>query len=416
MLPPATPAPPSTPAPQAAAAAPAAYDSGRLAAFLAMRATHPEVSDAVLLAFRAAEYRGAGQGDYHRGGTGGGGLRSEIDSHYGPGVGDERQCTHQPAQHHQLHPWQGNGGAGSSGGWAGGRGSRHCRYGGGAHDSAGEGVVVPTTRSNLPDTASPHNHQPHAQETTYHVAAAPRPDTGDVNRQLEELSRTPDRQVIQRAFARLATRILITVPPLPFALGHVPDLVHLTPALRKSVDLARVACGDTHTADWTRGWEKVLERQVLRSVRASCPQAAGVKTMVVGVFVQGGKLLDAEQSGQTAFDHILRAFCRGLSEASPAAVMQGVKFIFTPEHTNIVQALLEQLASAEVLAFPDFPAAIAGDRPFQLITDASVDGLGAAVEQEQADGMTRAISSVSRSTPPNERNWSATKLQCAALV
>ena len=260
------------------------------------------------------------------------------------------------------------------------------------------------------------NHQPHAQETTYHVAAAPRPDTGDVNRQVEELSKTPERQVIQRAFARLATRILITVPPLPFALDDVPDLVPLTPALSKSVDLARVACDDTHTADWTRGWEKVLERQVLCSVSASCPQAEGVKTMVVGAFVQGGKLLDAGQSGQTAFDHILRALCRGLSEASPAAVMQGVKFIFTPEHTNIVQALLEQLASAEVLAFPDFPAAIAGDRPFQLITDASVDGLGAVVEEEQADGMTRAISSVSRSTPPNERHWSATKLQCAALV
>ena len=38
-----------------------------------------------------------------------------------------------------------------------------------------------------------------------------------------------------------------------------------------------------------------------------------------------------------------------------------------------------------MLAFPDFSTAIAGDRPFQLTTDASVDGLGAAAEQEQAD-------------------------------
>ena len=95
---------------------------------------------------------------------------------------------------------------------------------------------------------------------------------------------------------------------------------------------------------------------------------------------------------------------------------KGVKFIFTPEHTNIVHALLEQLTSLDVLAFPDFPAAIAGDRPFHLIIDASVDGLGAAVEQEQADGTMRPICFLSRSTLPNERNWSATKLECAAVV
>ena len=59
---------------------------------------------------------------------------------------------------------------------------------------------------------------------------------------------------------------------------------------------------------------------------------------------------------------------------------KGVKFMFTPEHTNIGQALLEQVASLEGLEFPDFSAAIAGDRKFQLITDASVDELGAVVE------------------------------------
>ena len=91
---------------------------------------------------------------------------------------------------------------------------------------------------------------------------------------------------------------------------------------------------------------------------------------------------------------------------------KGVKFVFTLDHIKIVQALLEQLASPDVLAFPDFSAAIAGNRPLQLITDASVDGLGAVVEQEQGDGTTRPICFWGRSTLPNERNWSATGIEC----
>lgn len=94
---------------------------------------------------------------------------------------------------------------------------------------------------------------------------------------------------------------------------------------------------------------------------------------------------------------------------------KGVKFEFTLEHIQIVQTLLEQLSSPKVLAFPDFAAAISGDRPFQLTTDASADGLGAVIEQDQSDGTTRPISFLSRSTLPNEKNWRITELECAAI-
>ena len=94
----------------------------------------------------------------------------------------------------------------------------------------------------------------------------------------------------------------------------------------------------------------------------------------------------------------------------------GVKVDFTVEHMQIGRALLEQLASRQVMAFPDFAAAISGARPFQLVTDASVDGLGAVIEQEQSDGTTRPTSFLSRSTFPNEKNWGTTELECAAIV
>ena len=94
----------------------------------------------------------------------------------------------------------------------------------------------------------------------------------------------------------------------------------------------------------------------------------------------------------------------------------GCRFEFTVEHTQIVQAILAQLTSPQVLAFPDFASAISGDRPFQLVTDASGDGLGAVIEQEQSDGAPRPISFLSRSTLSNEKNWSTTELECAAIV
>ena len=78
--------------------------------------------------------------------------------------------------------------------------------------------------------------------------------------------------------------------------------------------------------------------------------------------------------------------------------------------------LLKRLASPDVLAFPDFKAAMTGERPLCLLTDASVDGLGAVIEQIQPDQPTRPLCFLSRITLPNERNWSATELECAAIV
>ena len=90
---------------------------------------------------------------------------------------------------------------------------------------------------------------------------------------------------------------------------------------------------------------------------------------------------------------------------------KGVKFVFTAEHVEIVQSLTKRLSSPDVIAFPDFKAALSGDRPFRLITDASVDRLGAVIEQAQPDSSARPLCFLSRTTLPNERNLSATELE-----
>ena len=68
-----------------------------------------------------------------------------------------------------------------------------------------------------------------------------------------------------------------------------------------------------------------------------------------------------------------------------------------------------------MLAFPDFAAAISGDRSFQLV-DASADGLGAVIGQEQIDGTTHRIRVLRRLALPNEKTWSTTELERASIV
>ena len=126
--------------------------------------------------------------------------------------------------------------------------------------------------------------------------------------------------------------MLIAVPPIPFSSDNdVSDLVHFTSALRNAVESVRVACDDANNRKWTRGWERVLERHILRSVRLASPQAPVMKTLVANAFDQGAKLLNYGTSGEAAFDVILRILCRGLSKASPAGVMQTLQnFVVEP--------------------------------------------------------------------------------------
>ena len=64
--------------------------------------------------------------------------------------------------------------------------------------------------------------------------------------------------------------------------------------------------------------------------------------------------------------------------------------------------------SSPVLAYANF------DLPFILEVDASHDGLGAVLSQEQ-DGKVRPIAYASRSLHPAEKNYSSMKLEFLAM-
>ena len=74
--------------------------------------------------------------------------------------------------------------------------------------------------------------------------------------------------------------------------------------------------------------------------------------------------------------------------------------------------LKELLVTAPVLAYPQFESV----HPFVLETDASTEGLGAVLAQQQSDGKVHPIAYISRSLNPHERNYGVTELETLGLV
>ena len=81
---------------------------------------------------------------------------------------------------------------------------------------------------------------------------------------------------------------------------------------------------------------------------------------------------------------------------------------WTEECQIAFDTLVERLTSPPVLAYADF------SRPFVVSTDASIDGLGAVLYQEQ-EGHERVIAYASRGLRPSERNYPAHKLEFLCL-
>ena len=126
------------------------------------------------------------------------------------------------------------------------------------------------------------------------------------------------------------------------------ELVQFTSALRDAVSSLRVACDDLHPYLWTKGWEKWLERHVLRAVRLASPQASSIKSMIAGAFAQGGRLQEEGRHGPDILQHTIRSLCRSLSRATPAAVMRALQNVVVPVGTPFSAYLSELCLSVEM--------------------------------------------------------------------
>ena len=99
-----------------------------------------------------------------------------------------------------------------------------------------------------------------------------------------------------------------------------------------------------------------------------------------------------------------------------ALLKKRATFSFTPPMEEAVRALLAELAAPAILGFPGWDAVIDKSRPFRLHCDASTDGLGATLEQEQTQGSIRPIVYISREALANERNWTPMELEAGCVV
>ena len=85
-----------------------------------------------------------------------------------------------------------------------------------------------------------------------------------------------------------------------------------------------------------------------------------------------------------------------------ALLKKGVHFLFTPNIEAIVREMLAELAASPVAVFPDWNAVEDGSRSFRGCCDASIDGFGATLGQEQPDGSVWPSAYVSRATLDSE--------------
>lgn len=95
---------------------------------------------------------------------------------------------------------------------------------------------------------------------------------------------------------------------------------------------------------------------------------------------------------------------------------KGADFHFTSDHEKTVRGFLGELSGSKVPPFSDYDDAVSGGCPFMSVTDASKEGLGAVVEQRHLDGDVRPLCFFSRSTLPNECNWTTTELEAGVIV
>lgn len=85
------------------------------------------------------------------------------------------------------------------------------------------------------------------------------------------------------------------------------------------------ACDDSDPVQWTTTWDHCFVRHILRAVRATPPMSSHVRTLATDAFYQGRRRMDAGLEGPEAFDYIVCELRRGLSRATPAAVMQPLR-------------------------------------------------------------------------------------------
>ena len=91
-------------------------------------------------------------------------------------------------------------------------------------------------------------------------------------------------------------------------------------------------------------------------------------------------------------------------------LMKGQKYEWKEEQQKAFDFLKNKLITSPILIYPDF------NKRFILSTDASYLGLGAVLSQLDDQGKEHVIAYASRALRPPEENYSATEIECLAII
>ena len=108
-----------------------------------------------------------------------------------------------------------------------------------------------------------------------------------------------------------------------------------------------------------------------------------------------------------------RKFISGFSamtQALRSLLKKGATFEWSGLCQQAFDRLKEKLSTSPVLSYPDF------EKRFYVETDGSGCGLGAVLEQEQADGKLHPVAYASRSLTPPERRYGVSELEALGVV
>ncbi|CAD6186524.1 unnamed protein product [Caenorhabditis auriculariae] len=114
-----------------------------------------------------------------------------------------------------------------------------------------------------------------------------------------------------------------------------------------------------------------------------------------------------------------RKFIYGYSKiAAPLFMLtsQKCRWEWGPAQEKSFTDLKKRLCEAPVLGQPNMEAAMSGERPFTIFSDASYDGLGAVLAQKMDDGEMHPISFASKSLSAAEKNYHVTDLEALGVV
>lgn len=213
-------------------------------------------------------------------------------------------------------------------------------------------------------------------------------------------------RVIQRAMAGLSDFCSVYIDDIIVFSGSVQEhLLHLAQVFGR---LRRIGL-KRHPHKCRFAYQEVRYLGHITSATGFSPDPVKVTTVREFQVPTNAKAVRAFVGLASYYRHFVPNFAR-IAAPLHGLTRKDVAFEWTPCCQEDFECLKDCLTTPPVLAYPRF------DKPFVLHTDASGQGLGAVLEQEQEDGQLHLVAYASQAISKHEANYGITDLEALGVV